>query len=176
MSLVPYETLYITKSLKLKVLPHFNHNNIGNKKRSLTSYSSVLTFKAGTNAKRSAVAFRIIGLVSQHSLGERALHVEMISTTWSVQKNEEKYLSLNNLPTPSRTTAANNNNWYNLIIYTSITIIAINRRTFHFKHFTSALQSSFKPCSVRAAGVAWSFLENCVSVSAITESMSPPCW
>lgn len=172
----------MTKSFKLKLFPHFNHHNIGNKKRSLTSYSSVLTFKAGTNAKRSAVAFRIIGLVSQHSLGERALHVEMISTTWSVQENEEKYLSLNNFPTPSRTTAANNNNWYNLIIYTSytsihtITIIAINRRTFHFKHFTSALQSSFKPCSVRAAGVAWSFLENCVSVSAITDSMSPPCW
>lgn len=64
------------------VFLYFIHKNIGNKEWwSLTSYSSVFTFKAGTNDKRSAVAFRIIGLVSQHSLGESALHVDMISTT-----------------------------------------------------------------------------------------------
>lgn len=50
---------------------------------SRASYSSVLTFKAGTSARSSAVAFRTRGLVSQHSLGESAFHVELISTTWT---------------------------------------------------------------------------------------------
>ena len=46
-----------------------------------TSYSAVLTIKEGTRENSSLRVFKMRGLVSQLSFGERAFQVERIQTT-----------------------------------------------------------------------------------------------
>lgn len=46
-----------------------------------TSYSFVFTVNEGTRANNSFSAFKIRGLVSQLSFGDRAFHVERMQTT-----------------------------------------------------------------------------------------------
>lgn len=51
-----------------------------------TSYSVVLTVKEGTRENSSLSVFRMRGLVSQLSFGERAFQVERMQTTCEANK------------------------------------------------------------------------------------------
>lgn len=51
-----------------------------------TSYSAVLTVKEGTRENNSLRVFKMRGLVSQLSFGERAFQVERMQTTCEANK------------------------------------------------------------------------------------------